>query len=609
MGLTEQTKKKRGLFTKQPHPFSFLVSKAVEVMNDLSLDIAQETVNTTVSYSIKPELAVVLLRKFFMAKFIHHPDSRTDSLLILDSDVQVTPKGTAVVYHICKRFGIEPDKYPELVTSTFNTMNLFMYDRSESNKLLYSEYVINILVTKMTGLCPNVWSPSKQPAMVSNVFYEEQSEIFTHPFLLSVEDIACDKKVPAKDFISTFHHKYFSNPASDAHIQFYESESGIRLYKNKVFDIGKNEMTVEYCFPGKVIVQWLCDCTALYSVSEAIEIGCLMVSYGLIVPVTENKSGLEFINHRDAIYTLSEKGQQFCQWNGGSLARKESDLRSQQSDDSSATALEQVSLKSILNDPGMRCLFKLHAERECYAENLEAYVKLVEFAKLKKKISRLWKFYKQCDDLSRRELVKKAIDRQTNACFSRALYLYVAYFSVKSQFGVNLDFGLRQEVHKVMLFKSNETGEANLSEYMRTPTYEKLMDWEEKPEGSEGGSESGSEGGSGGGSEGGGEAENRSEGGGEAEAENGSGGGGEAENGSESGGGGEAENGSGSGVESTESERTSEALDLTTKLNHIYAVFTRVAQSIYNLIEDDSYPRFIRSVEYSYAMGIKTHRS
>lgn len=595
--LTESTtRKKFGFFAKHPHPFSFLVSEAVGVMNELSLDISQETVTTTVSYSIKPELALALLKKFFIAKFIHNPESRTDNLLTLESRVQVTPKGAAIVYHVCKKFGMDQSRFPELITSTLNTMNLFVYDRSDSNKLLYSEYVINILVTKMAGTSPNVWTPTKPPEMATNMFHKERSEVFAHPFLLSVEDFAPQKKMPPKEFISPFYHKYFSNPVSDAHIQYYESESGIRLYKNKVFEMAGKDITIEYCFPGRAIVQWLCDCTALFSVSEATEIGRLMVSYGLIIPVTDNNSGQEFINHRDAIYTLSEEGQKICQWNGGSLSTREGDLplRGSQDDTLSETKYEQVSLKSILSDPGMRCLFKLHAERECYAENVEAYVKLVEFSKLKKKISRLWKLHKQCEDDGRRELVKKAIDRHTNACFSRALYLYVTYFSAESQFDVNLDFELRQEVHKVMLFKPKESPAANLSEYMKTPTYEKLLDWEvdgdnqSERDSCNGGSGSGSEPGSG----------------------SASGIGSESGSGSESGNGSASGSGhSSGGSECGSSSATEEPTDLTDRLNQIYTVFTRVTQSIYKLIEDDTYPRFIRSGEYTYAMGIKTHRS
>lgn len=571
----EAPRKKINLFTKQPHPFSFLIDEAMETMRVLTLDVAQGSITTTISYSFNSDLALSLMRRFFAAKLLHDPDSRTDNSLRLEMKVQVTPKGAAMVYHACKRFGIREENFPQVVTSNFNTMNLFMYDRSDTNKLLYSEYVINILVTKMTGATPNVWTPGKNPELAENIFRREQSQVFAHPNFQVMKDFASQKNKSLEKFVSPIYHKYFSNPASDAHVQYYESESGIRVYKDKTFTTEGKDLVIRYCFPGRAIVQWLCDCTALFSVSEAIEIGRLMVNYGLIIPVTVDDSGQEFINHRDAIYTLSDTSYQMSQWSGVLSGNGGQCLSLVSSEN-----YKELSLKSILSDPGMRCLFKLHAERECYAENVEAYVKLMEFAKLKHKVSRLWRLHKQCEDNDRQELVREAIERLTNACFSRALNLYATYFSGESRFDVNLDFELRQEVRKVMLLETPDFSEPNLSEFMTTPTCDKL--WDEEVRENESVASDVNVG-----------REERSAVGGERASVDGR----------------VSVGGSIATAEGHLESHLESHLDLTRRLNDIYAVFARVAQSIYKLIEDDSYPRFIRSVEYTYAMEIKTHRS
>ncbi|EEQ41034.1 Regulator of G protein signaling domain family protein [Clavispora lusitaniae] len=570
-------KQKYNIFAKQHYPFSFDVSKAIEEMSQLKLNIVQETVTTTISYTIKPELAFNLIKKFFSAKLLHNPEARTENHVSLDSVVQVTPKGVAIVSQVCKRLGVKRDKMPYVVYSNFNTMNLFQYDRSESNRLLYSEYVINILVTNMMANAPNVWSPSQKPPIVQIVFEHETCDFFSHP-TSSNEDILPPTIDTPKVFVSPFHHKYFTNMASDSHVQYYESNTGIRLYKNRTLKTEDKEITINYCFSGKSVVQWLMDCTALLSIPEAMEIGRLMVKYELIIPVTDDDSGADFTNHRDALYTLTENGRQICRWESlyeasDVVGSQSTDVSSQEgnfsgegrSSTESTESCKQVSLKQILSDPGMRCLFKVHLEKECSGENVEAYIQLVDFAKSKKRTSQLWKLHNNCQSEAKRALISEAIEKHTASSYSMAFHLYSTYLSSESECDVNLDYNLRQDVRKVMQIRGDWDVPDNVSEYLKTPTYEKILDWETKDD--QGRDEKTKQG------------ENIAE----------------------------QEAKPPGGV--LEEETDGSPADLTIRLDDIYTVFAKVAHSIYKLMETDSYPRFIRSEEYMYALGIKTHKA
>lgn len=574
LGLEELTQKSKHFFSK-PYPYSFGVCHAIEVMQLLKLAIELSIGTSTISYAVKPDLAFSLLRKYFAAHIIHCPVSRTDRILTESMNIQITPKGTALVYNFCKSIGLGPEKMPPIVKSHFNSVHLFSFERSPSrSKVLYSEYLIHILLTKMMGPAPNVWSPRLAPPIVKNMFNDDKLNftlstlsITSQDLIQQLEESSTNSKLP----VSPFHHKYFTNPESDAHIQYYESFTGVRVYHNKVFKTENRELTIEYAFTGKSITQWLLDCTMLSCVAEALEIGNLLLRYNLLVPITLQFPSRKFSSHKEAYYILSEKGEQACQWNKdrslavvslGSMDDLNQDCLLDEEN------MKKVSLRFVLSDPGMRYLFKLHMEKERCSENLNAYIQLIEFAKLKGQLSKLIKLHSHLEDTSKKKRLAHIIESQTDLCYSMAFHLYLTYLSLESLYGLNIDFGLRQEANSVMRH-AREPGfvgsptqlERQLVDYMKTPTYEKLLK---------------------------------------------------------------------SSLEATEPVNpvVEHPVELEAKMqtvkndpskmlvaetvaamSKIYNVFGKIASSIYRLMEVDSYPKFVRSDECLYAIGIETHRS
>lgn len=466
LGL-DDTERSRGLFSRT-HRFSFDVKTAIAAMNCLSLAIELTAVTSTVSYSIKPEMAYGLLRRWFAAHMLHCPISRTESVLKETMNVQVTPKGTALVYGFCKNIGLRPDNMPPIVRSPFNSVRLFAFDRSPTrNRVLYSTYLLYVLVSQMMGPAPNVWTSRQAPAPVPNLFADDKVDFTFSEVDLGV-DYSAELLLLLDDSVrvSPFHHKYFTNPASDAHIQYYESRSGLRVFHNKVFGNGQREVRVEYSFTGKAVCQWLLDCTMLLSVSEAVEVGDLLVRHGLFIGVTVAASG-RFSVDRDAYYILSDSGEQACRWRSsmdGAVS-----LGSMDEDNSLEEDIKAVSLKKVLQDPGIRYLFRLHMEKERCAENLSAYLQLVDFMKLKTQLAQLLRMHARMDG-PKKERLAQIIDNQASVCYSTAFHLYLTYLSEESQYDVNIDFALREEVRLVML---NIRGDTPRVDYMKTPVVER----------------------------------------------------------------------------------------------------------------------------------------
>lgn len=572
----EELPKQKSLFSKQ-YPFSFEVSRAIECMGLLKLAIELTTVTSTISYSVKHDMAFALLKKFFAAHLLHCPSSRTESVLTESMTVQVTPKGTALVYQFGKSMGFKTDKSPLIVKSLFNSIQLFAFDRSYSrnrNKVFYSGYLLHILLTQMMGPAPNVWSINLVPPMVDCLFSDDKHD-FTLSSLSDVTQEAVselgEKNVIPKRAVSPFHHKYFTNPESDAHIQYYESNLGIRVYHNKAFKTGKREVVVEYCFTGKSIVQWFMDCTMLSCDAEAIEIGYLLLKNELLVPITQAAADVKFFAHKEAYYILSSKGEQTCQWNNDRVLPLES-LDSMDDANTISTTeeefLKKPSLKTVILDPGMRHLFKLHMEKERCSENLDAYIELIEFTKLKSQLSRLLKVHARVELAPKKKRLATIIENQAGLCYSMAYHLYLQYLSLESLYDLNIGFGLRQEIKLVMTQAGRQNVgespihvETPLTEYMKTPCCDKLFELTS-------------------------EAVQRTFPVTETSA-------------------------SSSGDVHTVASGSEKMLvaEMMAALSEIYKVFAKIASSIYRLMEVDSYPKFLRSDAYLYAAGIETHRS
>lgn len=440
LNLQEQPAKSKSLlFGKRPAPFSFSVENAVQKLTDFQLDIELKMAKTTIAYTMKPSLAFSLLKRFFDAKLLHYPTSRTEGKLSSHGTLQVTPKGTAMVYSFCQNIGMPTRNMPEIVKSNFNTMELLVLERSSNElNILYSDHLINILFSTMMGPQPNVWSPDRKPDPISCIFNETASFDFLQSY-----DADCPSPMGKSDVseVSPFHHKYFTNPESDSHIQYYVSDTGVRVFSLKAFMDGEKRIVVDYCVSGKAIVQWLSECTSVMCRSEAISIARLFVKADLLRKLTVDDE--VFLDDRSAFYVLTSHGSNVCRWGHKKLAPKQ--LISEEDFE-----LRSPSFKQIIRDPGLRLLFKIHMQKERCVENVKAYFLFTTFIELEQKVVKLYKHYNKLEEGPKKTQIRNAIDLHTSKFFSKAFQLYSTYISPELQFDLNIDYKLRQDAQRMM---------------------------------------------------------------------------------------------------------------------------------------------------------------
>lgn len=457
-------KKKNLLLFNNAHPYSFTVALAVSAMAQMHLTLKTNIIDNSITFSFDPDTAYSLLKRFYTGHLLHNPTTRTEAELKTALTVQITPKGTALLFKFCQSMGIKRLEMPEVVKSNLNTMALYEFDRSSStNRILYSKYSNHILLSLMLGPKPHVWSADAKPAPLLNLYEKSRAEYeieWENHILFSKAEgspgVECN--------VSPIYHRYFTNPESDAHIQYFESESGVQVVKNKCIYAAGEKVILPYAFTGKSFVQWLCDCSTVYSPSEAMEIGLLMLHYELIASANDPGS-LTFQNDRNAYYTLDPLKKGVCKWEM---------FATSEASHSTFLTQDREDFMKMLMDPGIRYLFRKHLEKERCSENIDAYSQLQEYRGCKRKLTQLLKHLTSCADEQRKTRLQSAADRMIHKCLLMASQIYGRYFTLDLAYKLNIDYGLQLEIDLVMaLLKQGSSKVARMPEsgcaYLNTP--------------------------------------------------------------------------------------------------------------------------------------------
>ncbi|GMM34385.1 GTPase-activating protein [Saccharomycopsis crataegensis] len=541
---------------KLNYPYSFYLQDAIEKMRILRIEIPRSGFQKSYSYSIKDDLALELMHCFFEAKFLHYPGDRTRKLPKYDIPLQPTPKGVAILHQFVKKNGLNKALFPQILRSNFNSMDLFNLEKSiKTDKIYLSDSFVELLFIKCMGARPNVWStnnavdaiprsiienlensdPENEETSIFNfdkfsfedlIVYDEKEPLLNHNshqpqdedlvgssesrklFKLSNRPrshLAPQSSDSESSTISPFTHKFFTNPESDAHTQYYVSNKGVRLFKDK--KIGDAVQSIDYCFSGKALCQWIMDCCDVLYIQEACLLGQFFMKLKLIEPLNSlTQYPDRFKIGRSYLYKLTSNGREKCHWDKsneeivrnikriGAETRRGSMtsinmeyMQSNESvndddDDDSCSSVEKLNqmiinkipqkkiiLRDVLNDAGLRYLFRCHLENEYCVENYDAYHLLQAFRRdmkvLRKKLHKnksmlqnkqylLHTIPSNIDiDQHQQRAMKKSIRgciKHANDCLANAYNIFGSYLVSGAINEVNINYNVKTQITNVM---------------------------------------------------------------------------------------------------------------------------------------------------------------
>lgn len=364
-GLAKQS---NGLFSKVRYPYSFTLEDAVMGMRAMEVTLVNGNTTTTISCGVKAKSAHSFLQKFMDARLIHCPSDRTRREIGDASGVllQPTAKGVHFLQRYCQKNGVR--EHESLLLSEYNSMKCIALERHVvSDKIIQSKRFVYLLFQRFMGPKPNVYDPFGPPDTLPtnkphNLFVEESLS------LSSSSNWSLEKN---QEHVSPYSHRYFTHPDSDSLTQYYVAHSGVRVFSKRTVH-GKQ---FEHCITGKAVVQWLLECTDIIYPQEAVDVGNLFIKYGLLTPISD----ISLQNHhrlvadRDALYILSaHSGRAICKWpQEAALAITKKPSKS--------GINHGIKMNDILEDAGLRLLFREHLSRELCEENLSFYTELQKF--------------------------------------------------------------------------------------------------------------------------------------------------------------------------------------------------------------------------------------
>ncbi|KAI4173173.1 MAG: hypothetical protein LQ343_003100 [Gyalolechia ehrenbergii] len=350
------------------------------------------TTTTTTTFSMAKEMARSVCQRFMDARFIESADGKIISSFPLKNAVwQLTPKGMHVLTRFCQRNGINQRHVLDVLDSARNTMQLVILERdSSSDKLSHDRATIEVIFRRFAG--------QEGPNLKSSV----------------------------------------TSSDSDSLSDYYNGLIGVKMARErKILDhVFKNTFT------GKAAVDWLMDCCTTVDRREVYEIAELFVSHGLVESVLEDKvfihqnpGATRFQPTKNAIFTLSEKGERVAGWRPDETHSDDTHTPTKSSNGKKDRGAPRDSnnnrLQAIVNDAALRLLFREFLRDTHCEENLAFYLEVRDFTISYDKAERAGSFIRA--DAIRENL-------------AAAYGLYNAFLAPGSPCELNIDHNLRNSL-------------------------------------------------------------------------------------------------------------------------------------------------------------------
>ncbi|KAK5499445.1 hypothetical protein LTR43_000245 [Exophiala xenobiotica] len=345
---------------------------------------------TTTTFSMAKEMARSVCQRFVDARMIESAENKAITTFTTKGGVwQLTPKGLSILSRFCSRNGINARHIEPLLKRS--QMQIVALERDTlTDKLHQDRATVEIIFRRFMG--------ADGPNLKSSVSLSDSDSVSDYATGLIGVKMAKERRV-----------------------------------MDKVYP---------YTFTGKAASDWLLDCTTTIDRRETYEMAELFVKWGLIGAVVEdrgytrvNPMATYFQPTRNAVYTVTERGQRVCGW----IARPAS-VESEDSRDKDKARVTRDSnvgrLNIIIQDAALRLLFREFLRQSLCEENLQFYIDVTDFITAYRGLER-------SERLERPEIVRETL--------AGAYGLYNSFLASGAPSELNIDHSLRNRLDSRMI--------------------------------------------------------------------------------------------------------------------------------------------------------------
>ncbi|KIY45986.1 hypothetical protein FISHEDRAFT_48364 [Fistulina hepatica ATCC 64428] len=389
------------------------------------------TTTTTTTFSMTREMAKAMCQHFMDARLIENAADPNQNLFKDRGVFALTPKGLHVLERFISRNGMSTDHLaPVFASQPICIKLLHLERRSTDDEIIVSQSVITALFRRFAGRQPN-YPPAPNTPLDAFQRYNERSKG------IAVSDVT-----------------------------------------ERTAVAGKTPVVHKYCFAAVSALEWLCDFTSIEGREEAAEMAAQFVRFGLITLVSDkrknNDSAIiftvrgaagsgnspisqhgEFRCTSKAIYKVTEEGYRVALWTQGSdsAGSSSANLSTQRSsvDDNEHEKKAKESnterLRYILEDPGLRPLFRDFLRTNFCEENLSFWLDVQDF---KKRFNITSSAMASSVSRTNARNPQAAMERHHESLINTAFNIYNKYLAPSSQCELNIDHALRNELSKYL---------------------------------------------------------------------------------------------------------------------------------------------------------------
>ncbi|BFZ62059.1 human AMSH/STAMBP protein ubiquitin specific-protease [Saitoella coloradoensis] len=264
------------------YPFTFTTEEAVTNLGNLKFSQSNRmpdpkdpsrvvTTTTTTTFSMAAEMAKDVCQRYMDARLFECATDKDQTIFKDKCLWKLTPKGIIVLERFSNRNGVISDNVARLISSPFNTMQLFILERDiDSDTIPGDKTMAEVVFRRFAGRTPNAKSSTSQSD-------------------------------------------------NDSIHEYSDGMTGVKLASNR--RVG--ERMLQNSFTGRTAMQWLMDCTTCMHPKEAMEIAQSFLRHGLIVFAADSSRPKErtemlgFSGVKSAIYIFTERGRKVAGWDGG----------------------------------------------------------------------------------------------------------------------------------------------------------------------------------------------------------------------------------------------------------------------------------------------------
>ncbi|TFK43304.1 regulator of G protein signaling domain-containing protein [Crucibulum laeve] len=432
------------------------------------------TTTTTTTFSMTREMAKAMCQHFMDARLIENATDPSSNLFKDRGVYQLTPKGLHVLERFISKNGINSDHLqPVFASQPICIKLLHLERRSADDEIIVPQSVITALFRRFVGRQPN-YPPHSDKPLDAFQRYNERSKGIA---LMEVTDRA--------------------QPLQ-----------------------GKGQVVHKHCFLAVTALEWLCDFTSVVGREEAAEMAAQFVRFGLITLVSDKRKNNdcdhlycnspvmqqgEFRCTAKAIYKITDEGRRLAHWDSSrplgiqdspnassaNLATERSSVEGsvESGPDTKKTPESKIHrrismaeklnvsyeagerksskesntdrLRYILEDPGLRSLFREFLRGNFCEENLAFWIDVQDFKKKFNITSSAMAVTPASRPGNRNTPGQAAMEKHHESLINTAFIIYNTYLAPSSQCELNIDHGLRNELVKYLEeVVTNLTGKA-----------------------------------------------------------------------------------------------------------------------------------------------------